>query len=98
MRRAVLLLVVGLLLLGAVAPGLEALAACPQTCTGDDANGGCSYDVCCSCCLHTGPAALGSPTHPAMLPYSATHDAQAAGRVLSADPQDLLHVPKFALL
>ena len=98
MRRAVLLLVVGLLLLGAAAPGLEALAACPQTCTGDDANGGCSYDVCCSCCLHTGPAALGSPTQVAMLPHSASHDPQAAGRVLSADPQDLLHVPKFALL
>lgn len=98
MRRCVIVLVMGLMLLSALAPGLEALTGCPQPCMGDDVNNSCTLDVCCSCCLHTGPAA---PSVAAILsPRSHSNPAhtQTAGRALSAEPRGVLHVPKTGLL
>jgi len=97
MRRAVLVMTVGLLLVGALAPAIEALNGCVQPCQ-DDVDGRCTRDVCCSCCLHTGPAALGSAADAAPGLQSDHTIPGPAGRVLSADPRDLLHVPKHHLL
>jgi hypothetical protein len=98
MHRGVVVLVLGLLLLGASAPGLEALSGCPQTCEDDDVDSRCTQDACCSCCLHTGPAMVGAPTLQPPLRHSAPADLRTPVPVPSADPRDLLHVPKASLL
>jgi hypothetical protein len=97
-RRDTTIVVLGLLLLGALAPGLEALTTCVQPCLGDDANDGCTRDMCCSCCMHVGPAALSVPTTLSPVRHSSAAHPQVAGRVLSAEPRGLLHVPKPGLL
>jgi hypothetical protein len=98
MRRGVHFLLIGLLLLGAIAPGLDALVECSQPCVGDDSAGGCTQDVCCSCCLHAGPAALALAA-PLDIDRPSTSPRIDAPRLpLSADPRDLLHVPKSVLL
>jgi hypothetical protein len=98
MHRGVVVLVLGLLLLGALAPGLEALGGCPGTCQADDADSRCSHEVCCSCCLHTGPATVMPPTLPFPIARSVPAHAPTTFPALSAEPRDLLHVPKAAIL
>jgi hypothetical protein len=92
------IVVLGLLMLGAVAPGLEAVTSCVQPCLGDDANDTCTQEFCCSCCMHVGPAALSVPTMLSPVRHSTATSPQVAGRVLSAEPRGLLHVPKTGLL
>jgi hypothetical protein len=98
MRRCVVVLVLGLMLLGTLAPGLEALTGCAQPCNGDDVNNSCTQEVCCSCCLHTGPAAPSRSAILSPLSHSNPPNTQAAGRALSAEPRGVLHVPKTGLL
>ena len=97
-RRYMTIVVLGLLMLGALAPGLEALTTCVEPCLGDDANESCTQDMCCSCCMHVGPAALSAPTTVSPVRRSTAADPQVAARVLSAEPRGLLHVPKTGLL
>jgi len=98
MHRGVVVLVLGLLLLGTLAPGVEALSGCPQTCEGDDGGSRCTHEVCCSCCLHTGPATVRAPALLPPLADSAPTYLPTAAPPLSVDPRDLLHVPKTAVL
>jgi hypothetical protein len=98
MQRGVVVLALGLLLLGAFAPGVEALSGCPQACDGDDGDNRCAHEVCCSCCLHAGPATVGPPMMQAPVPHSAPTYLSSAVVPPSADPRALLHVPKTAVL
>jgi hypothetical protein len=95
MRRAALLGMLGLAVFLALAPLVE--AACPgEDCGGDEPFGGCSLDLCCSCCVH---ARVDPPLATSGLPRDVSGGTLCAGAVLRlvrSDPREILHVPKPA--
>jgi len=94
MHRVVALVAVALLLAGLVAPGVEAIAGCAQSCPDDDTERRCADGMCCSCCMYAAPATLGpqAKAAPPVLSSAATMPIGAAP--LAGERNDLLHVPK----
>jgi hypothetical protein len=92
-RRAAVLFMLGLVLFAAFAPFLE--AACPgEDCTGDAPFGGCSLDLCCSCCVHV---RVHPPLAYSFLPQDASRGflcGEGTLRLVRSDPREILHVPK----
>jgi hypothetical protein len=94
-RTLLACLALTLLVLSVAGAGVEALAGCDEPCT-DEAPGQsqCSKDVCCSCCVHSGPLTASLP-----LPVPVLVAAGPAGGFDSAlmppgRVSKILHVPK----
>lgn len=99
MRRLLLLIGLTVLALGTLAPALEALAPCPVHCVDEGPGSGsdCAADQCCSCCVHPrlvtpDPLRQGAPRSPTAR-VSTIHATVAT----SADPREILHIPKPTL-
>jgi len=93
-RRSLLLFALAVFAVGALAPLAEALAPCQEECLGDGPGSDCSIDQCCSCCAHS---RLVSPRCLCVAePLSRSSRLTGATRavVVTADPRDILHVPK----
>lgn len=97
MRSPVTALALVLLLLTVASPAIEAVAGCLEPCQ-DETPGQsqCSYDACCSCCVHAGPlfAALPLPFPTLELVGSATPPEPP--RMPVGRSSDILHVPKLS--
>ena len=97
MRRLAPLLALALVLLvtaGAVGAGLE---WCAEDCAGDGPDGSCALEACCSCCVHSRVAPPGSVgIGPASAPGESVPPLHGLAPA-SADPRDILHVPKPSL-
>jgi hypothetical protein len=94
MRRARLLFGFGVFALGTLAPSLEVLAPCVAPCVDEGAAGDCAAERCCSCCVHS---RLLAPQHvdgPSPLSPSSRFRTAGAPFAASADPREILHVPK----
>jgi hypothetical protein len=97
MRRLAPLLAIALVLAvsaGALGAGLE---WCADDCAGDAPDGGCALEACCSCCVHS---RVDPPGSVGIRPAAVAGESvlPALGLALaSADPRDILHVPKPSL-
>jgi hypothetical protein len=97
MRRLAPLLALALVLLvtaGAIGAGLE---WCAEDCAGDAPDGSCALEACCSCCVHSRvdpPGSVG--IRPAPAPGESVPPLHGLAPA-SADPRDILHVPKPSL-
>jgi hypothetical protein len=94
MRRFTVLLALALALFAALGPVAEVVQACAQECRVDEPDGGCSADLCCSCCVHF-------RIEPPRVLHVVSAAVQARGfdlpsraRVASPEPGEILHVPK----
>ena len=94
MKRALLFGGLLLLLFAAAGPVLEAALPCVQECLGDEPAGGCSLEVCCSCCVHFRVAPPGANDLPRGEPMVALVEPMGARPVSTADPREILHVPR----
>lgn len=97
MRSPAVLLALALLLLTVASPGMEAIAGCLEACPDETPEQRtCSNDVCCSCCVHSGPlfASLPVPAPPLDRAGSALHPD--APSVPPGRPSGILHVPKLS--
>jgi hypothetical protein len=94
LMRALRLLGLALLLFAAAGPVLEALSPCGQECLGDEPAGGCSLELCCSCCVHFRIDPPSACDLPRGLPSLERVVAPGAGPASTADPREIPHVPK----
>jgi hypothetical protein len=94
MHHVVALIAVALLFAGLIAPGVEAIAGCAQTCPDDDTERRCADDMCCSCCMYAPPATLSAEGSAAPAGLSSPTDAAIDAATLPGEGNDLLHVPK----
>jgi hypothetical protein len=95
MRPSIAVLGLALVLLALASPGLESIAGCLEPCP-DETQGQCASDVCCSCCVHTGPlfASLAAPS-PLLGPTGRANPQEGAA-VPPGRSSDILHVPKLS--
>jgi hypothetical protein len=95
--RTLRLLGLVLLAFAAAGPGVEAIVPCLDECPTDDAAGGCSLEMCCSCCVHFRVDPPGKSGLAPELRALARVMAGAAPLGPTADPREILHVPKLLL-
>jgi hypothetical protein len=95
MERALIAVAIALILMGMVAPGVEAVMGCAEDCP-EDFGGRCSDGTCCSYCMFVPPATLAAAVlaSPSLLPCASETPSEGVAR--SAEGDDLLHVPKSA--
>ena len=77
-------------------PLVEAASPCQQECPVEAPEGGCSPDVCCSCCLHFRFDPPRSPIAVAEAPVVGWLRVTDARRLPLPDPREITHVPKAA--
>jgi hypothetical protein len=98
MRRALLVFGLALAALGSLGPALEAIAPCLVECVDEGPSRDCANsDQCCSCCVHPRLVATDVRGDADRLGSSTAVDTIAVTTVPSADPREILHVPKALL-
>ena len=98
MRRALLIFGLALAALGSLGPALETIAPCLVQCVDEGPSRDCaSSDQCCSCCVHPRLVATDVRGDAERLAPSSPIDAASFESVPSADPREILHVPKAFL-
>src|SRR5262245_28930910 len=98
MRSRVAVLALGLLMLTAMSPAIEAIAGCFELCPDETAGpDSCSADACCSCCVHSGPLFASLPIPEPDLRLSG--ETSPPDALPEPPPRcfDILHVPKQLL-
>ena len=93
MRALLVMIAVSLVLAALVAPGVEAVTGCAQTCPDDDSSGRCPDSLCCSCCIHGMPATLMSRGGVAGARVSTAIPSGRSAALAGVNPA-VLHVPK----
>ena len=95
MRRPLAVLALALLALTFASTGIEAVAGCLEACP-DEASGQdqCPDDVCCSCCVHSGPLFTSLPLPAPRLALAGRAAPLAPAATPPARSSDILHVPK----
>jgi hypothetical protein len=94
MRRWVMPTMLALAVVASLAPLTEAAVACRQECPGEAADGGCSPDLCCSCCVHVRVDAPALARKAGPVPCVGRLAPGAASSVKPPYPREILHVPK----
>jgi hypothetical protein len=94
MRRVLLFFGLGVFALGTLGPTLEALAPCRVPCVDEGAASDCAADQCCSCCVHSRLVAPDRLDRPVPLSPSSPIRTASAAFAPSADPREILHIPK----
>ena len=95
MRTLVAGLALALLLLSVGGAGVEAIAGCAEPCA-DESPGQsqCAKDVCCSCCVHSGPLSASLPLPVPVLTAAGAAGELDASRIPPGRISEILHVPK----
>jgi hypothetical protein len=80
--------------LGTLAPVVEALAPCQETCVDDSRDDACASDQCCSCCVHSRIVSPQRLLQVEALAQSSRLTSPAPAAAATADPREILHIPK----
>jgi hypothetical protein len=95
MRTLVACLALALIFLSAAGAGVEALAGCDEPCSNEaPGQSQCAKDVCCSCCVHSGPLSASLPLPAPILAAAGPAGAFDSALVPPGRIFEILHVPK----